>query len=221
MKDITKYLIYDTARYGEKDPHFEVKFKIEINQIDQNPYHLPIDYIYLTREKLGFDQTNMGDKQKHWEMSLIPCTRDKEEEGSEWHEDVDQKLKFKLTTYGTPTIEDFSNAIYKELNAVLNAIGVTEEDWVWDIQQKMLGSYKEFTPQQVFKFIKNLHYGFDKTDKFLDVYDFFYERMHQSMKFAMYLLEGNRAMFTMSYDYPIGEHLTAFLEVGKYYDHYE
>jgi len=205
MKDITKYLIYDTARYGEKDPHFEVKFKIEINQIDSNPYHLPIN----------------GDHPKHWEMSLIPCTRDKEEEGSEWHEDVDQKLKFKLTTYGTPTIEDFSNAIYKELNAVLNAIGVTEEDWVWDIQQKMLGSYKEFTPQQVFKFIKNLHYGFDKTDKFLDVYDFFYERMHQSMKFAMYLLEGNRAMFTMSYDYPIGEHLTAFLEVGKYYDHYE
>lgn len=204
MKDITKFLIYDTARFGEKEPHWDTKFKLEIRQIEENPYHLPID----------------GDKQKHWELTLTPCTLDREEEG-DWYENADQQLKFKMTRYGQPTLEDFSEHIYKELNAVLDAIGVTEEDWVWDIQQKMLGSYKEFTPQQVFKFIKNLHFGFMKTDKFLEVYDFFYERMHQSMKFAMYLLEGNKAMFTMSYEYPIGEHLTAFLEVGKYYDHYE
>ena len=204
MKDIRPFLIYDSFRYGIKDPHFETKYELEIVQIDSNPYYI-----------------EFGDKTKQWELRLTPCTLDKVEEDAEWYRDEDQTLRFKMSGYQKPNIEMFSQHIYDELRAVLQAIECTDEDYVWDVQQKMMGAYKEFTPQQVYNFIKNIHKNYSDTQDFLNVYDAMYERMHQSMKFAMYVLEGNGAMFTMSYDYPIGEHLLAFLELGEMYDHYE
>jgi len=204
MKNITEFLIYDTVRYGEKNLHYDVRYETEIKQIDSNPYYI-----------------EFGDKTKQWELTITPSTFDREEEGSEWVRDENQTLRFKMSAYQKPNIEIFSQHIYDELRAVLQAIECTDEDYVWNVQQKILGAYKEFTPQQVYNFIKNIHKNYSDTQDFLNVHDSMYERMHHSMKFAMYLLEGNRAMFTMSYDYPIGEHLLAFLELGKFYDHYE
>jgi len=204
MKNITEFLIYDTVRYGHDNLHYDVRYETEIKQIDSNPYYI-----------------EFGDKTKHWELTITPSTFDREEEGSEWVRDENQTLRFKMSAYQKPNIEIFSQHIYDELRAVLQAIECTDEDYVWNVQQKMLGAYKEFTPQQVYNFIKNIHKNYSDTQDFLNVHDSMYERMHQSMKFGMYLLEGNKAMFTMSYDYPIGEHLLAFLELGKFYDHYE
>jgi hypothetical protein len=206
MKDITKYLIYDTVRYGQDVPNMEYDFKLEITQIDSNPFYIPF-----------------GDKTKHWELTLTPLYRDLDgdEPTGKWHEHNRQEIKFKMSSRQKPNIERFSQHIYDELRAVLMAIGVTDDHWVWDVQQKMMGAIDGFEPEQVFKFIKNIHKDYSNTQDFLNVYDDMHHRMRQSMKFAMYLLEGNKAMFTMSYEYPIGEHLIAFLDVGKYNDYYE
>jgi hypothetical protein len=206
MKDIRPFLRYDTARYGKHygNVHNDTQFKLDIQEIELNPYYIPF-----------------GDKTRQWELTVIPQYRDSEE-GGEYHDDTLQTIRFKMSWYSKPTIEVFSQRIFDELNAVLNAIGVTDEDWVWDVQQKMLGSIGDgFEPQEVFNFIKNIHKNYSDTQDFLNVYDDMHHRMRQSLKFAMYLLEGNKAMFSMSYEYPIGEHLLAFLELGKMYDHYE
>ena len=204
MKDIRPFIIYHTARYGQSNPHFEVKYVLDIKQIDSNPFYI-----------------EFGDNTKQWELTITPQTLDKDEPESGWYTHQDQELRFKMSGYMKPTIETFSKHIFGELNAVLNAIGVNDEDWVWDVQQKMLGAIDGFEPQEVFNFIKNIHKDYSNTQDFLNVHDDMHDRMRQSMKFAMYLLEGNKAMFSMTYEHPIGEHLLAFLEVGKFYDHYE
>jgi hypothetical protein len=206
MKDIRPFLIFDTARYGKQysSSANDIKYKLEINEIDSNPYYIPF-----------------GDKTRQWELTVTPQYRDPDE-SEEYYTDDNQTIRFKMSRYGKPSIEDFSQHIFDELNAILNAIGVNDEDWVWDIQQKIITPIAEgFEPQEVFNFIKNIHKDYSNTQDFLNVHDDMHHRMRQSLKFAMYLLEGNAAMFSMTYQYPIGEHLTAFLEIGKMYDHYE
>jgi hypothetical protein len=206
MKDIRPFLIYDTARYGKHygNIHNDTMFKLDIKEIESNPYYIPF-----------------GDRTRQWELTVTPQYRDSEE-GGEFHDDTLQEIRFKMSRYGKPTIEHFSQHIFDELNAILKAVGVTDEDWVWDVQQKVLSPIADgFEPQEVFNFIKNIHKDYSNTQDFLNVHDDMHHRMRQSLKFAMYLLEGNKAMFSMSYEYPIGEHLLAFLEIGKMYDHYE
>ena len=208
MKDIRPFLIFDTVRYGAQYSNKvnDTKYKLEINEIDSNPFYIPF-----------------GDKTRQWELTITPQYRDPDgdEPTDKWYDDTRQTIRFKMSRYGKPSIENFSTHIYEELNAVLNAIGCNDEDFVWGVQQKMLGAVDEIEPQQLYNFIKNIHKNYSDTQDFLNVYDDMHHRMRQSLKFAMYLLEGNKAMFTMSYEYPIGEHLLAFLDLGKMYDHYE
>lgn len=209
MKNITDFLIFDSFRYGKEwnSQWNENQYKVEINQIDENPFYIPF-----------------GDKTKQWELTIVPQYRDLDgdEPTKEWHDDDRQTIRFKMSAYMKPTIEVFSKHIYDELNAILKAIGVTDEDYVWNVREKILTPIADgFEPQEVFNFMQNIHKDYTKTQDFLNAFDDFHHRMRQSLKFGMYLLEGNKAMFSMSYEYPIGEHLLAFLEIGKFTDHYE
>ena len=206
MKDIRPFLIFDKVRYGKEwnSQWNETQYKLSISEIESNPFYI-----------------EFGDKTRHWELTLTPQYRDPQE-SKEWYDDTRQEIRFKMSRYTEPSIEQFSQHIYDELNAILNAIGCSDADYVWNVQQKTMGAIGDgFEPQVVYNFIKNIHKDYSQTQDFINVFDDMHHRMRQSLKFAMYLLEGNKAMFTMTYEYPIGEHLIAFLDLGKMNDYYE
>jgi hypothetical protein len=200
MSNITEYLILDRKRYGtDIAESVQVEFDTKIVEIPYNPYYLPF-----------------GDKGvHHYELQLIPKYR---EDCEEWSEDVNQTLRFKMSSYSLmPTIEQFSDHIKAECIAILNAIGM-DECYVWDVHRL---NYDDIEPAMIYKFLKNIHRDYTKTEDFLRDYDHYKNRLYQGMKWIDYIISGGGAMFCMSYDYPIGEHLLAFLEVGKYADFYE
>lgn len=206
MRNITDFLLIDNVRYGKDQSNGnDIQFRTEINQIDMNPYYI-----------------DFGDKTKQWELTIVPQFRDLEIPNGKWHDDTNQTIRFKMSAYQKPNIEIFSERIFEEGNALLNAIGVNDSMYVWNVQQAITTPISDgFEPQQVFNFMKNIHKDYSNTQDFLNAFDDYHHRMRQSLKFFMYLLEGNKAMFSMPYDYPIGEHLLAFLEIGKLNDHYE
>jgi len=206
-QNITDFLICDNARYGGNvSRDGKVIYTTEIKQIDENPYYI-----------------EFGDKSiKHYE--LVIGVEFREDDGEEvWEYVYDGKLRFKMSTYSTPTIEKFSDHIRKECLALIDAVGCNlSKCYIWDLQQVSMLERNEIEPKQVYKFLKNIHKDYTKTEQFLEHYDIYVSRMYQTMKFIFLLIDGNSGMFRMSWEYPIGEHFLAFLtEDAKFNDFYE
>ena len=117
-----------------------------------------------------------------------------------------------------PTMEQFSVHIKKELRAVLQACGL-DNDYVWSVNTP--SKRQDIEPFQVYQFLKLIHKDYTKTEDFLKDYDHYVDRMYHNFKWIDYLMCGVNYMFAMGWEYPIGEHLLAFLDVGKYSDYYE
>ena len=209
IMNIQDFLHYDFRRYGE-DTHKETSeytYKVEIREVLENPYYLPF-----------------GDHGvHHWELVINVLKLDHlydDEPDNETNLMTDgSPLRFKMTSYSKqPTIEEFSQHIYNELRAVLQAFGSTDE-FIWGFTQMI--ERTEITPEILYKFLKNIHKDYTKTEDFLRDYDHYLERFYHDYKFFTYLCFSANYMFAMGWDYPIGEHMIAFLDLGKYYDHYE
>jgi hypothetical protein len=206
---IQDFLLYDFLRYGvEKDSKLsEFIYDIDIHEVKENPYYLPF-----------------GDHGvHHWEMTINVRYHDHR------YDDEDDNianlmternpLRFKMTSYSkAPTIEEFSKHIYDELRAVLQAIDTTDK-FVWDFPEML--DRNDITPEMVYKFLKNIYKDYTKTEDFLKDYEHYAERMYHDYKFISYLCFGVDYYGAMGWDYPIGEHLLAFLDLGKWNDHYE
>jgi hypothetical protein len=209
MKDIRDYLKYDFFRYGdEKDSKLsEFIYDVEIREVKENPYYLPF-----------------GDKGvHHWEMVINVLHHnhryDDEDDNTAQLMTENGPLLFKMTSYSIPpNIENFSTHIYQELRAVLQALELTDK-FVWEFPE-MLDRH-DITPKMVYKFLKNIHKDYTKTEDFLKDYDHYVERIYHDYKFMSYLCFGVHYMFAMGWEYPIGEHLLAFLDIGKWRDHYK
>jgi hypothetical protein len=207
--NILDFLKYDFHRFGEDKNRdtSEYTYKLEIREVPENPFHLPI----------------IGEKVHHWALVLNVFKHDHlyDDEGdNETYLMTDNSpLVFRMTSYSKPpTIEEFSKHIYDEMRAVIHAFGM-ENEYVWEFNHK---ERREITPEVVWKFLKNIHKDYSRTEDFLRDYDYYVERIYQDWKWGIsYLMRGDNWMYAMGWDYPIGEHLLAFLDVGKYNDYYE
>jgi len=205
METLIDYLIIDRKRYGSGlYAHQEFGFHTEIREVEENPFYLPF-----------------GDKGvHHWELVIRPTCNDEE------NPDVDMiileevsPLRFKMTSRSIkPTMEQFSAHIKAELRAVIQTFELDKE-YVWSVDFPTRREFIE--PAQVYKFLKLIHRNYTKTEDFLKDYDHYVDRIYHDIKFMDYLMFGVNYMFAMGWSYPIGEHLLAFLDVGKYSDYYE
>jgi len=209
METIIDYLIYDHHRCGNKNSEGNVSYKTEIREVKDNPYYLHV----------------FGDSQKnvtHWELVIDVIWQEYDnvhEEDNQPQLVSDSRLVFKMTSYSKkPTIEEFSEHIKTEMRNVLLALGM-DDQYVWDFGTL---ERKDITPEIVWKFMKLNHKDFSETEKFLRVYDYYVDRIYHDYKWGIeYLMLGSGYMFAMGWDYPIGEHFLAFLDLGKYADYYE
>lgn len=208
--NILDFLKYDFHRFGDdkNSETSEYTYKCEIIEVAENPFHLPIK----------------GEKVTHWAMTIDVLKHDHLYDDEPDNETYlmtrpSNHLVFRMTSYSKPpTIEEFSKHIYDEMRAVIQAFGL-ENGYVWDFPMK---DRNDITPDVVWKFLKNTHKAYDITVEFLRVYDHFVERIYHDYKWGIeYLMKGDQYMFAMGWEYPIGEHLLAFLDLGKYSDHYE
>jgi len=205
METLIDYLIIDRKRYGTNlDPHQEFGFHTEILEVEENPFYLPF-----------------GDKGvHHWELVILPTYQDEEEPeaGMKIMDDV-SPLRFKMTSRSlAPTMEQFSEHIKRELRAVLNALDL-DNVYVWNVNTP--DNRDRIELHQVYKFLKNIHKDYTKTEDFLKDYDHYVDRMYHDCKWIEYLMFGVNYMFAMGWEFPIGEHLLSFLDIGKYSDYYE
>ena len=205
MKTIIDYLIYDHHRFGNSNAEGNVSYMTEIHEVDENPYYLPF-----------------GEKVHHWELviNIIWQEHDNEhEEDNQPHILTDSRLVFKMTSYSKkPTIEEFSDHIKAEMRNVLLALGL-EDKFTWDFPSL---NREEITPEIVWKFMKLNHKDYSETENFLKDYEHYVDRIYHDYKWGIeYLMQGENYMFAMGWEYPIGEHFLAFLELGKYADYYE
>ena len=205
METLTDYLIIDKKRYGHTVYESqEFGFHTEIKEVEKNPFYLPF-----------------GDKGvHHWELVIRPTYLDEEEPEAGMKVMVEETpLRFKMTSYSlAPTMEKFSEHIKRELRAVLQTFDM-EYEYTWNVNLPC--KRNEIEPQQVYKFLKLIHKDYTNTEDFLKDYDHYVERIYHDIKFIDYLMKGVKYMFAMGWDYPIGEHLLAFLDMGKYVDYYE
>lgn len=208
--NIQDFLHYDFHRFGEdkNKETSEYTYKCEIIEVAENPFYLPF-----------------GDKGvHHWAMTIDVLKHDHlydDEPDNETYlmTEPHSHLVFRMTSYSKPpTIEEFSKHIYDEMRAVIHAFGL-ENEYVWNFPMK---DRNDITPQVVFKFLNNIHKHYPNTKDFLNDYDHYVERIYHDWKWGIeYLMRGECYMFAMGWEYPIGEHFLAFLDVGKYSDHYE
>jgi hypothetical protein len=207
--NIQEFLKYDFHRFGadKNKETSEYTYKCEIREVAENPFHMPIK----------------GENVTHWELVINVLKHDHlyDDEGDNetYLMTETSPLLFKMTRYSKPpTIEEFSKHIYDEMRAVILAFGL-ENEYVWEFSGK---ERNDITPDVVWKFLKNIHKDYSKTEDFLKDFDFYQERIYHNWKWGItYLMLGNSWMFAMGWDYPIGEHFLAFLDVGKYSDYYE
>jgi len=203
MSNITDFLQFDSIRFGQNlcglyglGYEQEVRFKTEIVQIDSNPYY------FQTKEKVSHYEFRIKNI-----ISFVP----------ENTEDVVGILPFKMTSYfKKPTIEQFSDHIKRECLATLKALKLTDK-YVWEFH---IPEWREITPIHVYNYIKEIHKSYEKTEDFLKVWDFYLTRIYNNAKWIESLVKGGRGILSET-TLPIGEHLFAFLEIGKYCDYYE
>ena len=206
MKTIADFLIYDHHRFGNDGGVGKVTYKTEIREVEDNPYYIPF-----------------GDKNvHHWELVIDVIWQEHDNEHEEDNQPsvvTDSRLVFKMNRYSKkPTLEEFSEHIKSEMRNILIALG-KDDNFCWDF-----GSVNrdEITPEIVWKFIKLNHKDYSKTEDFLEVYEHMVDRIYHGYKWGIeYLMLGGNYMFAMGWEYPIGEHFLAFLEMGKFADYYE
>ena len=206
MQNITDFLICDKFRYTKISEDTNVEYTTEIKQIDHNPYYI-----------------EFGDKSaKQYEL-VIGVKVSEDDNGEVYGYVYDNQLRFKLSAYSMPTIEKFSDHIRKECLALIDAMGCDlSKCYIWDLQLVAMLDKKDIEPKHVYKFLKNIHKDYTKTEQFLEHYDIYAERMYQTMKFIYLLIDGTTDMFRMDWEFPIGEHFLAFLtHDAKFNDFYE
>lgn len=215
MRNINDFLSYDTARFGDKTPYFDVRYVTEITQVEKNQFCLESEYSLSKKEDYP-----------HWKLSIYVERYEKDipEDEREWWR-VENSLSFFLTSEQEPTIEDFSQHIFNEGHAVLNTIkfgfdGLKEEPkYIWRLQQKLLYDRRDITPEEIFMYCNEVGYEYEKTKDFIHHYDFWCDRLYNTIKFFRYLVEGANDYASMEFIYPIGEMLLHFLETGEYCDY--
>lgn len=208
--NIQDFLKYDFHRFGDdkNDETSEYTYRLEIREVPENPFYLPF-----------------GDNGvHHWALFIDVLKHNHlydDEPDNETYRmtDDNHRLVFRMTSYSKiPTIEEFSKHIYDEMRAVIQAFGL-ENEYVWDFPMK---DRNDITPDVVWKFLKNIHKDYSRTEDFLRDYEHYVERIYHDYKWGIeYLMKGEQYMFAMGWEYPIGEHFLAFLDVGKYSDYYE
>ena len=156
-----------------------------------NPFYMPI-----------------GDKGiHHWELSIQPIARWTLEDGypdGDWM-DSDSSIEFKMTSYSLkPTIEKFSQHIYDELHSAFNAMGIEEVKYLSHGEDQMLVNWNDIN-LNVYKFMKELHKDYTKTEDFIRDYDHYKERLYHDMKFAHALTYGQDYMFARTFTGDIQE----------------
>lgn len=205
MSNILDYLKFDNKRfgtsamgtYGLNYGEQEIVFKTGIKKIDKNPYYLD----------------NKSEKVCHYEFQIMSIIKDLVENT----ESIEGTLPFKMTSYSKiPNIDQFSEHIKSECVATLKALEATDK-YVWDIP---FPNWRDITPEQVYVYIKEIHKSYENTGEFLKVYDFYLTRLYNNWKWIDSIIRGGHGILSDE-TFPIGEHLLAFLEIGKYADYYK
>lgn len=209
METIKDYLIYDQKRYGvELADDCKVEYLISIDKINENPF-----YLNINKKDIN-----------HYELTISVNVKSVDIDGSKISEQYKYKLKFKMSSQSKPSLEKFSKHIKKECLNVIDALGVDlSKSYIWDLQQKTIDCDRsEIEPKNVYKFLKNIHKDYSKTEDFIKDYDHYVDRMYHCIKFMHLLIDGENGMYRMSWDYPIGEHFLAFLtDNAKFCDYYK
>lgn len=203
MATITDFLHYDSVRYGTSSyTEAEYGFQTEIIEIANNRYCL--------LKKPG--------EQRHWQLVIKSVLTDCETgEVSEVG-----RLTFNQSAYSKPDLESFSAHIRRECLATLEAVDATS-GYVWGVRDKVSIKIDDITPQEIYSFTKQLHMNYSNTCDFLEVVDHYGDRLRANLKFIDYMIHGSYRVLgeTVGDLHATGEHFTAFLGVGSYYDHYE
>ena len=178
------------------------KYDVSIKKVDDNPYYLPF-----------------GDKPTHWELSIQPMGAWVEEgEEPEWGNFGDA-YQFKMSQYSlAPTIEQFSEHIYNECWATINAMGwKAEEDFKYLSDNiKFSAEWNEIEPKHIYAFLKEIHKDYTKTEDFLRDMDHYRNRMYNNLKYMYGMTAGYKGMFLKSFEVPIGRHFFDFLGIEIY-----
>ena len=165
----------------------------EISEImsSQNPFYLPFK----------------GDDRKHFILNTR-LEGKWDEQDCEW-EDMDQHIEFRMTTYGTPTIEDFSKHIQTELKACIEAMKIEWwnerlERFQFTNDSMFIFNWNEIKSENVYRFMKALHKDYSKTDDFMRDYDHYESRLYHSLKWAWSMSVGKNYMFSETFKGHIG-----------------
>jgi len=195
--NIQNHLIPE-PEYVNLDSDSVHKYVIDIHKVDENPYYI-----------------EFGDKPTHWEMTIQPMAAWVEDGVVDEFGNVCDPYQFKMTSYSlAPTIEQFSKHIYDECWATLRALDI-DIKYLSD-DTKLSVNWEEIQPQHVYKFMKEIHKNYTKTEDFLRDYDVFVNRIYNNFKFIYGMVCGQRGMFLKSFDLPIGRHFFDFLGIKIY-----
>ena len=183
------------------DENGRMRYDVSIYKIDKNPYYL-----------------DFGDNPTHWEMKIQPQGRFEEEgEVDEWG-DMGEPYVFKMSLYSKPpTVEEFSKHMFDECWATIKAMELPEIKYLADNICFNI-SREDIQPHQVYRFLKEIHKDYTKTENFLKDYDHYRDRIYNNMKFMYGMIAGYGGMFMKSFDFPIGRHFFDFLGIEIYKD---
>lgn len=169
MKLLTDYLIPTV----NDDPNSGITARIipEIKIIDSNPFYMPIP----------------GDRGvHHFVLNLVSEFRYNDDDSEEWIPGrsgifAGYPLRFYYSGYGFPSLENFSEHIYRECRATLSAV------------PRKFHSYHRFRDRseiemsEVWKFLKNQHKDYSKTEDFIRDYDYWHDRLYSTLKWVCYM----------------------------------
>lgn len=166
--DISSFLIPAI----NEDPCADIEARIvsEIAKVDRNPYYLPIP----------------KDKVRHFVLNLTSEYRYTDEESSEWIKGISSEfgghpLRFFWSGYGTPSIEKFSQHIYEECRAAFLSFEYSEH------RDHFFHDRDDIALSDVWRFIKNQHKDYSKTEDFIRDFDYWKDRLYQSQKWLHYM----------------------------------
>ena len=168
----------------------------EIVEVPDNPFYLPFK----------------GDDRKHFELRIQHVGRyylDDEVPEGETNEEINidnYPLEFKMTTYGIPTLERFSEHLREEINNTLDAMGIFELNTYNGYYNgaELSIDRVDIQPQHIYKFLKNIHKDYTKTEDFLKDFDHYENRIYHIMKFVSSLALGKDYMFAQTFSGEIG-----------------
>ena len=184
MKNIADYLILESQVNSvmlRRNLETEERICYSIRQVEQNPYYLGPKDKSLSR--------------RHYQLKIWGEYRFLDEDPpSDWYKGERTHsggvipapaILFHETSHVPPhlmTIERFSEHIYKECRAAILAFGCRQ-----DGIPICKGDWKSISLAEVFKYLKNLHMDYSKTEDFIKDFDFWLNRLWNTYKFVQYL----------------------------------